>query len=116
MNNYYIKAILLHNCPYSHNAFDLIKKYQLHSKITWVSNDDKLKYKTTSINTFPQIFLQKYNSHGSILLGGFDDIQHIYNTFYNKKYSESNITQFMAKYNCSKKILLRLIQLINNIN
>lgn len=113
MSNYYIKAILLENCPYSINAEQLLKIHSIPCKITWVNQNNKQVYKTDSINTFPQIYLNKINSPGNLLLGGHDDLASFITTFKAQKLNDKNINDFMTKYSWSKKATLRFIQLIN---
>lgn len=110
---YYIKAILLTNCPYSEAAFQLINTHKLPNKVTWVNQDNKNNYKTEFISTFPQIYLSKYNNNNNLLLGGYDDFKSFIDTFKSKSLSDDNINKFMTKYKWSRKATLRLIQLIN---
>lgn len=113
MDKYYIKAILLKNCSYSLAAYDLIKLHKLPTEIIWVDINDKSKYKTDKIDTFPQIYLKKYNSNGNLLLGGYTELSDTISTLLKQKLSTTTITNFMNKYNWSKKATLRLIELIN---
>lgn len=114
MSNYYIKAILLKGCPYSKNAELLLKKHNVLSDISYINHDEKHKFKTDLINTFPQIYLKKYNSKGNLLLGGFNELNNYINTFkLPNKYNESDINNFIYKSKWSKKATLRLIELIN---
>ena len=115
MSNYYINAILLDGCPYSNAANDLLKNNNIQCDILKVSQDEKYKYKTEHHTTFPQIYLKKYGTQGSLLLGGYDDLNEFINTFKSRKFVDNNVNQFMNKYNWSKKATLRMIQLINKI-
>lgn len=112
--SYYIKAIILENCPYSNAATKIINENKINNDMIIVTNINKQIYKTDKINTFPQIYLQKYNSNGSQLLGGYDDLKYSMDIFKNKKYDESNVNIFMNKYKWSKKATLRLIELLNH--
>ena len=113
MNDYYVKAILLQNCPYSIAAHQLINNFNIPHKVTFITNTQKINFKNESIDTFPQIFLRKYNTNGNLLLGGYDDFHHFIQTFKGNKLSDENINKFMDKYKWSKKATLRFIQLIN---
>jgi glutaredoxin len=113
MTGYFIKAIMLENCPYSINADKIIKQYNLPHKILWIDNNSKNKYVNNMIQTFPQIYLKKNNSNQHLLLGGHDDLLAFISTFKSQKINDIEINNFMKKYNWSKKATLRLIQLIN---
>jgi glutaredoxin len=113
MNNYYIKAIMLENCPYSVDADKILKTNNLQHETVWINNMNKETYITDMIQTFPQIYLKKYNSNQHLLLGGRDDLALFMSTFYLQKINETDIQNFMQKYKWSKKATLRLIQLIN---
>jgi hypothetical protein len=110
---YHIKAILLMNCPYSEAASELINLYKIPNKTTWVNQNNKENFKTELINTFPQIYLNKYNTNNNLLLGGYDDLKSFIDIFKNKPLSDNDINKFMMKYKWSKKATLRFIQLIN---
>jgi glutaredoxin len=111
-NNYYIKAILLDSCPYSAKANRLLFKYNIPHEILYVTNETKDIYKTQYISTYPQIYLNKLNNKGNLLLGGYTDLKNFINTF-RSNITLHNITTFMKDYKWSKKSTLRLIQLIN---
>ncbi len=113
MSNYYIKAILLENCPYSIAAHELLKIHNIPSEVVWVNNEEKHKYKTDIINTFPQLYLQKRKNIGSVLVGGYDNLNYFINTFKNNKLNDTLINKFMEENKWSKKAVLRFIQLIN---
>ena len=113
MSNYCIKAILLQNCGYSNLAKKILLDNNIKSNIIEINYEDKEKYKTNQINTYPQIYLIKKNSNGNLLLGGCTDLQNVINTFKNKKYDINKVNEFKNKYNWSKKAILRLIELIN---
>lgn len=68
MSNYYFNAIILENCPFSNNALALLKEYKkITTKITNINSQNKENYKSDQISTFPQIYLKKKNSTGSLL-------------------------------------------------
>jgi len=113
MSNYYLKAILLKNCYYSINAEKLLKKYNINSELLYIDHFEKNLYKSKIINTFPQIYLKKYNSKGSLLLGCYEDLNNFINKFKGITYNEEDINDFINKMKWSKKATLRLIQLIN---
>jgi hypothetical protein len=114
MNNYFLKMILLEGCKYSIAAHDLTQTHQLPCQITWINQADKELFKNEKIQTFPQIYLNRFDSKGNLLLGGYDDLKSFYDTFKATKLDDSNINNFMQKSKWSKKSTLRLIQLINN--
>lgn len=114
MSNYYINAVILDGCGYSKAAKDLLDKYpNINKKYIFVNYDEKDKYKTDLIHTFPQIYLKKQNSNNNLLLGGYSDLQNFMNTFYDK-YDDKKINEFINNNSrWSKKGTLRLIELIN---
>jgi hypothetical protein len=116
MEKYYLKAIILQGCPYSNNAVKLLKEHKIISDIEYITYNNKELYKTDKIQTFPQIYLKKYNSNQHLLLGGHDDLSNFISTFLSQKLTAINLDTFNRKYNWSKKATLRLIQLINNHN
>jgi hypothetical protein len=115
MSEYSLKLILLQNCGYSIAANELIQLHKIPSHIHWISQTEKELYVNDRIQTFPQIYLNKFNTKGNLLLGGYTDLKSFIDNFKGSKLSDSNINQFMNKYKWSKKSTLRLIQLINLI-
>lgn len=113
MSDYSLKLILLQNCSYSIAANELIKNHKIPSQTQWISQSKKELYVSDKIQTFPQIYLNKFNSKGNLLLGGYTDLKSFIDIFKGSKLSNSNINEFMNKYKWSKKSTLRLIQLIN---
>lgn len=113
MSDYYIKGIMLKNCSYSIRAEQLLSLHNIKHKLTWIDSNMKDIYITNQIDTFPQIYLKKYNSNQNLLLGGCDDLAEFITTFKFQKINENDINTFMNKYKWSKKASLRLIQLIN---
>jgi hypothetical protein len=116
MPKYYINAVILNNCGYSKAAKELLDKYtNINKKYIFVNYDEKDKYKTELIQTFPQIYLKKENTMNSLLLGGYTELKDFIDTFYGKKLDNNEINKFMRKnLSWSKKGTLRLIELINN--
>ena len=115
MSKYYINAIILDGCGYSKAANDLLDKYSnIKKQYVFVNYDEKDKYKTELIQTFPQIYLKKENSNNNLLLGGYSELQNFINTFYGK-YNDKQLDEFIRiNPRWSKKGTLRLIELINN--
>lgn len=114
MNNYFLKIILLENCPYSIALDQLVKNINIPNNIIWISQNNKNKFKSNNIETFPQIYLNKFNSKDSLLFGGYDDFNDFYLQFKSQKISDDKIKYYMNKLKWSKKAILRLIQLVNN--
>jgi len=77
--NYFLKIILLENCPYSIALNNLIKTSNIPNKSIWINSNEKNKYKTEHINTFPQIYLNKFNSKENLVFNNFNN----FNSFYN---------------------------------
>lgn len=109
-NMYYIDLYYLNNCPYSERAKQLLDFKNVNYNIIKIDQSDKEKYKNNKISTFPQIYLKKENSKGSVLLGGFDNINLISNSINEKLESSVNNIRKLNK-NLSKKASLRLIEL-----
>jgi glutaredoxin len=113
-NNYYLQIVYLENCPYSQSALKLLDDNNIQYKRINVSYNDKDKYKTELISTFPQIYLKKQGKSDSLLLGGRDDINNIYNKLkFNSQTIKNNINDIRNQYNFSKKTIVRLIELLN---
>ena len=112
-NKYFIKAIVLENCPYSINAEKLLKQYKIKHDILRVNHTTKNQYKTDTINTFPQIYLKKINNPDNLLLGGYNDLKSLIDNFRNNKTDEIKINEYIKKFKLSHRLLLRLIELIN---
>ena len=113
-NDYYLYCVILENCPYSDAANELLNSYKnIKKEVTIIKRSEKDKYKTDVINTFPQIYLKRYNTPGTKLIGGYTDIKYIINTFRNNT-DKTYMTNYLNNNNSwNKKTLLRLIQLIN---
>lgn len=109
---YYLDVISLEGCPYSMNTEKIIEKNNIINNLVKVSRSEKENYKNEKIRTFPQIYLKKYNSNGSLLLGGNTDLEEIISLRGNNL--EVQKKHLEKKYNkISKKIILRIIELIN---
>jgi hypothetical protein len=110
---YTIKAIILENCSYSDAAFKLLQIHNINHEIVNVNQETKHLYKTDKIDTFPQLYMEREDRKGSLLLGGYDELKSTIDLFLHNKYNVNHVKEFMNKYNWSKKATLRLIQLIN---
>jgi glutaredoxin len=111
---YYIHTVLLENCPYSTSAKNLLDKYNIKYTNIIVNQSNKDKFKTGTLQTFPQVFLKKKNSKGSLYLGGYNEMDELCRMFYKQPLNSSNLLLVQNKYKISKKAGLRLIELINN--
>jgi glutaredoxin len=113
---YYLFVVLLEGCPYCAALKDLLKNYKIKYKSIEIKQQEKHKYVTSEINTFPQVYLKKSKTEDSLLLGGYSDFESFCNTFINKKYNETNIQQFNKKYQLwNKRSILRLMEIINSL-
>lgn len=111
---YYIHTVLLENCPFSNSAKNLLDKYNIKYTNTIVNHSNKEIFKTDKLKTFPQVFLKKKNSKGSLYLGGYNELDELFRMFYKQKMNSANLLLVQNKYKISKKAGLRLIELINN--
>ena len=110
---YYLFVVILENCPYSIDVINLLNILEIKYKYLIVKINEKEKYKTEEINTFPQIYLKK-NTNDSLLLGGFNDLEYFIKKFKNQKYDKKNILIFKNKYKYwHEKPILRLLEIIN---
>jgi glutaredoxin len=114
-NDYYIYAVILKNCPYSSAAYELLNSFKnIKKEFTFIRREEMDSYRTEDISTFPQIYLKRENSKGNKLIGGYDDLKRIKDTFYNKM-NEKDLKSYLSNNNSwNKKTLLRLIELINS--
>ena len=118
-NEYFINVIVLENCPYSIKAEQILNHYKIKHDIIRVNHNNKYKYKNDSINTFPQIYLKKRNHNGNLLIGGYNHLKSLIETFKNNKYTDSTINEYInnneyiTQNNITIKLLLKLINLIN---
>ena len=109
---YKLKVIVLENCPYSIAAVELLNNYKIQFDKIVVNREEKEKYKTDEISTFPQIYI--LNKSEKLLLGGYSDIEEIINIInqykdLNKIKKKLNI-KYIHKMN-NNKIILRIIAL-----
>jgi glutaredoxin len=116
MTNYKLFVYSLEGCGYSKACLDTLNNLNIEYQVIRVSYDEKEKYKIPNvIETYPQIYLKKNNTKGSLLLGGYSDLKNIIDTFINSPYDENKINNFIlnTKLNgWNKKALLRLIELL----
>lgn len=109
-NMYYIDLYYLKNCPYCERTKQLLDLKNVNYNIIKVDQSNKEKYKNNIISTFPQIYLKKKYSKGSVLLGGYDNINSISNSITQELDSTVKNIRKINK-NLSKKASLRLIEL-----
>lgn len=110
---YYLQLISLKDCPYSEAAESLLKDNSINHKLVLVNRNEKDKFKTDNISTFPQIYLKKENSNGSVLIGGYDSLKEYYDSAKNTK-NLDKLKKVIKKNTSgiSEKSVLRFIQLI----
>jgi len=110
---YYLKIFVLNGCPYSIAARDLLLNVK-NTEIIYIDQNEKDKYKTKEISTFPQIYLNKKDSKGSLLLGGYTDLKYVYDLIKESKNIKTLEKKFIKKYNnWSKRAVLRLVKLLS---
>ena len=110
---YKLKIIVLENCPYSIAAYELLTNYNISFEKIIVNQNNKEKYKTDKISTFPQIYIL---NNKDILLGGYSDIEEIFDIIN----SSNNLDKIKEKLNIkypkyNNKIILRIIQIFSNL-
>jgi glutaredoxin len=112
---YYLFVVTLEDCPWSNAAIDLLNSFKIKYKHLKVNKNEKEKYKTVEINTFPQIYLKKNVNNDTLLLGGYSNLKEFVDTFINQKFDDKKIIDFQKKYQLwHKKPILRLIEIINS--
>ena len=111
---YSLKAIILEHCPYCIGLKKLLSDNEIPIEYTIIEYKDKDKFKTTEINTFPQVYLQRNNSKNSLLIGGFDTMKEIIDIILLKKLDiiKKKLSKKFPEW--SDKTRLRLIQLLLN--
>ena len=81
-----------------------------------IAYQEKEKYKTEHISTFPQIYLKKKDTSGTFLIGGYTDFKKIVDIFYHETVKENfkdNLDTFIKNNpQWNRKLLLRLIELV----
>lgn len=117
---YNLKVIVLENCPYSIAAVELLNNYNIKFQKILVNQNNKDKFKTNEISTFPQIYM--INKNEKILLGGYSDLEEIINIINSSRTSSRNLDIIKDKlkelYSNNKKniqnihrIILRIIEI-----
>ena len=115
---YYFKLVSLEGCPYSKAGEELFSNNKIKHELIKVQHKEKIKFKSDNINTFPQIYLKKKYSKGSLLVGGYDDIKEYYDLVNS---SNDPIDKIIKKFkglldkkieNISDKSVLRIAQLL----
>lgn len=120
MSNYYLFAVILENCHYSSAGYELINSFNnIKKEFTIIKSYEKDNYKTDYIKTFPQIYLKRYNTTGTQLIGGYSEFKSIVDTFYHNTNSQnikSRVDDFLKENSSwNRKSFLRLIELLHNI-
>tara|TARA_B100000161_G_C33511641_1_gene396660 strand:+ start:211 stop:552 length:342 start_codon:yes stop_codon:yes gene_type:complete len=112
---YYLKIISLNGCPYSEASEKFVNENKIKSKIFKINHQEKDKFKTEEISTFPQIFLKKEYSSGNILIGGFSTIKSYFDDIHSNKKTLKSVVEKIKRDNSklSEKSVLRLIQLLS---
>lgn len=108
---YYLKIYYINNCHFSTKLLNLLNNNNIEFKQKLINEKKKKLYKSSVIKTFPQVYLKKYNSKGSLLLGGYTDINYILNTIKNNEFEQIYKNLKEKNNNLSKRTILRLIQL-----
>ena len=108
-----LKIISLTNCPYSMAAEELIRNFKnikdnkINVNIVNVSQEDKSKYKSSEIETFPQIYFK------NVLIGGYDNFNEIYLDIKRTKKLDEMIKIIQNKTKIhSRKDMLRFIKFL----
>ena len=114
---YYFKIISLKSCPYSEAAESLFRENNIKHELFKVDRAEKEKFKTADISTYPQIYLKKEHSNGSVLIGGFDTIKEYFDVVKNNTNNSKVLDKLKSKIkkdnnNISDKSILRLIELL----
>ena len=115
--SYFLKIIALENCRYSKKALDLLINNNIEHQLITIRSEEKEKFKTDYINSYPQIYLMKKNNNGNLLLGGYQELNNFINIFKNININKDIFVKEKEKFinnnsNWSNKATLRLIELI----
>lgn len=104
-NKFCLQAILLIDCSYSNALSKLFSKQNIKADITNVSFDNKEKYKTDKIQTFPQVYFSDK------LIGGYDIMNQLYTIVKNKNDLDKILNSFNEiLVGWDKKSILLLIE------
>lgn len=115
---YYFKLVSLENCPYSIACMELFTNNMIKHELVQVKYDEKETFKSDEIDTFPQIYLKKKYSKGSILIGGYMDIKKYYDMINQESsYNDMILNEIKLLLNknnniISDKSVLRIVQLL----
>jgi glutaredoxin len=105
---YKLKVIVLEHCPYSIAAVELLNNYNIKFQKILVKQNNKEKFKTNEISTFPQIYM--INKNEKLLLGGYSDLEEIINIINKSKNLDKIKDELKEKYS-NNKIILRIIEI-----
>ena len=105
---YKLKVIVLENCPYSIAAVELLNNYNIKFQKKLVKQNNKEKFKTNEISTFPQIYM--INKNEKLLLGGYSDLEEIINII-NQTKNLDKIKDILKEKYSNNKIILRIIEI-----
>jgi glutaredoxin len=111
---YKLKVIALENCLYSIAADELLTNYNIPFEKILVKQNNKKKFKTPEISTFPQVYM--INDKEQLLLGGYSDLEEIINIINSSKNLDKIKEKLGEKYSNNKyipKIILRIIEIFN---
>ena len=120
---YSLKIILLENCFYSNEVKKILSKNPFNKipiEYITIKENDKNKYKTDEITTFPQVYIVKKQSNSMKLIGGCDSVKKIIDIINIKNIKNinniNNIKKLISKLYplWSEKDKLRLIELFIN--
>lgn len=117
MNNY-LYIISLRYCPYCINTRKLLKENNIRHQDNIIPDQEKNKYKTPEISTFPQIYYVKNNLNKKKLIGGNSDLEDIIELSNNIKTDTKNMDNLINKFlsthpRINKKLILKVLYLIN---
>jgi len=76
MNNY-LYIISLRYCPFCINTRRLLEENNIKHHDNIIKDEEKFKYKTQEISTFPQIYYVKNKLEKKVLIGGNSDLEDI---------------------------------------
>lgn len=104
---YKLKVIVLENCPYSIGAVELLNNYNVPFDKILVKQNNKEKFKTSEISTFPQIYI--INNTEQLLLGGYSDLEEIIDIINSSKNLDNIKKNIGEKYKTNHKITIKII-------
>ena len=107
---YSLKAIVLEGCPYCNKLKVLLNSNNINTEYITIPWNEKYKYKTEKISTFPQVYMVK-NGEPDILIGGYSNVKTIINLIKEKDFDTIKKKISSKYYFTSNKNKLRLIEL-----